>query len=299
MKTQFDHEFQSSFFLFLDNYIIYPGGGSGISGGLDFQYYADTSDVYDGLSAFYCPQKQLVSDVPDSGDQKVYIENGLQPDHWYGQTDDGDELLVIDHYEGRVILNETFYGNTASHPTMTVSGDFSQKDFNVYITNESEEQLLLENEFIIAAESESYVQSVSGLSERRYVVPGAFISLNSSTNDPYGFGGEDDTKENIRVVCIGDSNYSLDGILSLCRDAARRSFPLIPFQDFPYGEFFHIKDTGYGYTGLQEQYSTGKHAYIENVNTSKMFDRSSTKIPKGLRVGFADFEIANIRYPRL
>ena len=86
MNVQFDHEFQSSFFLFLDNHITHKGGGSGVLEGMMFNYYSDTSDVYDGLAAFYSPQKQLFADGIPSGDQKVYIANGNQPNNWYGQT---------------------------------------------------------------------------------------------------------------------------------------------------------------------------------------------------------------------
>ena len=299
MKVQFDHEFQSSLFLFLDNHILYKGVGSGASGAINFNYYAETSDVYEGLSAFYCPQKQLVADGVPSGNNRVYIDNSpLVPPGWYGQTVDASKLLIIDHYDGRVILDTGYYGNPVVSPAMTVSGDFAQKDFNVYITNESEEQLFVENEFILAADQETYFESITGLNKQRYVVPAVFISLNNSQNKPYGFGGEDDTEETPRLVCVADSNYGLDGILSMVRDVARESFPLVPFEDFPYGEFFHIKETGYAYTGLLADYSTGKHAYIETATTSKLFDRSNNKIPKNLRIGFIDLEVANIRYPR-
>jgi len=303
MKVQFDHEFQSSLFLFLDNHFLYKGGASGYSGGMNFDYYPETSDVGmlgdQALGAFYTPQKQLVADGVPSGNNSVYISNSsLVANDWYIQSSDVNNLLLVDHYEGRIILNTGHYGTPALDPTMTVSGDFSQKDFNLYITNESEEQLFIENEFILADDSETYYQSISGLNKQRYVVPAVFISLNNSQNEPYGFGGEDDTRENPRLVCVGDSNYGLDGILSLCRDAVRQSFPIIPFEDFPYGEFFHIKQTGYAYTGLQAKYATGKHAYIENATTSKLYDRSSNKIPKNLRIGFVDLEVSNIRYPR-
>jgi len=298
MKVQFDHEFQSSFYLFLDNHITHRGGGSGISGGMMFNYYSETSDVYEGLSAFYSPQKQLFTDGVPSGDQQVYIKNSKVADGWYIQNNDATNLLILDHYDGRVILNSGTYGSNAAYPDMSISGDFAQKDFNVYITNESEEQLFVENEFILASDNETYYESISGLNAQRYVVPGVFISLNSSNNDPYGFGGEDNTSENIRLVCVADSNYTLDGILSLCRDMAQKSFPLVPFGDFPYGEFFHIKNTGYAYTDLQSTYSTGKHGYIEEASTSKLFDRSSNKVPKELRIGFVDVEVSNVRYPR-
>lgn len=299
MKVQFDHEFQSSLFLFLDNEILYRGKGSGTVRPINFAYYSETSDVPSGLSAFYCPQKQLVADGVPAADAKVYISNSSQvTDGWYQQCNDAEKLLIVDHYDGRVILDTGYYGNPVVDTSMTVSGDFSQKDFNVYITNESEEQLFVENEFILASDQSTYFQSISGLNLTRYLVPGVFISLNSSKNSPYGFGGEDDTQESPRLVCVADSNYGLDGILSLCRDLSQKSFPIVPFSEFPYGEFFHVKQTGYAYTGLQASLSTGGHAYIDTSTTSKLFDRSSNKIPKNLRIGFVDLEVSNIRYPR-
>ena len=300
MRVQFDHEFQSSLFLFLDNHILYKGKGSGNKEGIDFSYYSETSDVGmlgdQDLAAFYAPQKQLVSDGVPAEDNRVYISNSTSlPNGWYEQDTDVDKLLVIDHYEGRVILNTGYYGDPA---LLNVSGDFAVKDFNVYITNESEEQLFVENEFILADDNESYYESIKGLNLQRYVVPAVFISLNNTENHPYGFGGEDDTREHPRLVCVADSNYGLDGILSLGRDLSQLSFPLIPFEEFPYGEFFHIKDTGYAYTGLEAEHATSQHAYIESTATSKLYDRSTHKIPKNLRIGFIDLEVGNIRYPR-
>jgi hypothetical protein len=301
MKIQFDHEFQSSLFLYLDNYFLYNGQASGYSQPLDFQYYSETSDVGQlggfQLGAFYCPNKQLVADGVPSGENRVFISGGLQADKWYSQTTEANELIIVDHYEGRVILNTGYYGNPEINTTMNISGDFAQKDFNVYITNESEEQLFIENEFILADDNETYFQSITNLNSQRYVVPAVFISLNHTMNEPYGFGGEEDTREHPRLVCVADSNYGLDGILSLCRDMVQKSFPIIPFSDFPYGEYFHIKNTGYAYTGLRDEYQTSGHAYIENVNTSKLYDRSSNKIPKNLRIGFVDLDVSNIRYP--
>ena len=293
MNVQFDHEFQSSFFLFLDNHFLYRGAASGVREATEFFHYGETMDVEQGLDTYYAPNKQLVSDGVPAADNQVYIKGGYQTEGWYGQTTKGSELLVVDHYDGRVILNPTYYGEGLS-----ISGAFSRKDINVYITNENEEQLILENDFILADDKETYMQSVSGLNDLRYVIPAAFISLNSTQNDPYGFGGEDDTKQSIRLVCIGDSNYSLDGMLSLCRDLARESFPILSYQDFPYGEYWHIKKTGYSFTGIEKENEDNKFAYIEEAVTSKLFDRSNNKIPRDLRVGFADIQISNIRYPR-
>lgn len=300
MKVQFDHEFQSSLFLYLDNHLLYNGQASGIKEGMNFAYYSETSDVGSlggvDLAAFYAPQKQLVSDGIPSGDNKVYLSNSTTvPDGWYYQNVDSDELLIIDHYEGRIIMNPEHYGDPS---LLGVSGDFATKDFNIYITNESEEQLFVENEFILADDNETYYENIRGLNLQRYVVPAVFISLNNTDNTPYGFGGEDDTREYPRIVCVADSNYGLDGVLSLGRDISQQSFPQIPFADFPYGEFFHVKGNEYSYTGLKEENPSSNYAYIERSTTSKLYDRSSNKIPKNLRIGFIDLEVSNIRYPR-
>ena len=300
MKVQFDHEFQSSLFLYLDNHILYNGEGSGITQGIDFQYYEDTSDVGSiggsELAAFYAPQKQLVADGLTSGENKVYISNSTTvPDGWYYQDSDSSKLLVIDHYEGRIVLNPDYYGDPE---LLSVSGDFAVKDFNIYITNESEEQLFVENEFVLADDNETYFESIKGLNLQRYVVPAVFISLNDTNNTPYGFGGQDDTKEYPRIVCVADSNYGLDGILSLGRDLSQTSFPNIPYEYFPYGQFFHVKGNEYSYTGLKSDHSDKTHAYIEASTNSKLYDRASTKVPKNLRIGFIDLEVSKIRYPR-
>ncbi len=300
MKVQFDHEFQSSLFLYLDNHILYNGEGSGITQGMNFAYYSDTSDVGSiggtDLAAFYAPQKQLVSDGLTSGENKVYLSNSTTvADGWYYQNVNSSELLVIDHYEGRIVMNPDYYGDP---DLLNVSGNFATKDFNIYITNESEEQLFVENEFILADDNETYFESIKGLNLQRYVVPAVFISLNNTDNIPYGFGGEDDTREYPRIVCVADSNYGLDGILSLGRDIKQTSFPQIPFEDFPYGQFFHVKGNEYSYTGLKSDHPNSNYAYIENSTTSKLYDRSSNKIPKNLRIGFIDLEVSNIRYPR-
>ena len=50
---------------------------------------------------------------------------------------------MIDHDQGRVILNSTV------GTTLSISGDFARKTMNTYITNESEEELLLNTDFFI------------------------------------------------------------------------------------------------------------------------------------------------------
>lgn len=73
---------------------------------------------------------------------------------------------------------------------------------------------------------------------------------------------------------------------------------MFSFSDFPYGEFFHIKSPPYSYKTM----INGKlpDIWIENVRTSKLYDRNSTlKLAKGVKVGFIDFDLSVVRNPRV
>jgi hypothetical protein len=181
----------------------------------------------------------------------------------------------------------------------SVTGAFNTKEVNVYITNDSEEDLVMNNDFLVDDFGNTFLQNKGDLNSKKYTLPAAFISYNASQNLPRALGGLEDTQAAIRVVAIVEDNYTLDGMVSIFRDSARETFPLIPYQDFPYGEFFHIKNPPYTYTGLVAQSQSNPQMYIESTNASKLFDRTNRTIPIGVRIGFLDFNVSNFRYPRL
>lgn len=295
MKAQFDHILSSSFYLWFDDKltreadaVIDTGGqifDAVIRGGSD-----ESVDVPENLDAYYCPHRQLVSNGV-SEPSGVYIDGAF-----YGQGAPPYELL-IDHQEGRILTKSI----SAGGPDLienTISGNFKRKELNVYITNETEEQLLIQNDFVLGdvAGEPTYLQQQSELGDKKYTLPAAFISINSSSNEPWAMGGTEDTRTLIRVVVITDSNYSLDATLSLFRDCGRSCFKLIDFEDFPFGQFYHVKDFPYNYLDfIQSSSSAGSPAFIEKVVVSKLFDRSGTQVPQGLRVGFIDFEVSSVR----
>jgi len=287
MIVQFDHTLQSSFYLWFDDRMTRIASGVSNVTPMSFDYYSETSDVPSNLDAYYSPYRQFVSngnDVPTG----VYLNGLFTP-----QNSDPSSYLVIDHNQGRVILDPATYGSNLS-----VSGDFKTKDFNVYMTNETEEELLIENTFILADDDETQLQNVSKLNVDHYVVPAAFITLSNSRNKPFALGGLDQTIVDMRVVAMADSNYGLDAILSHFRDTTNLGAYMIDFEDFPFGEFFHIKAPPYSYPDL----INGKkpNIWIENVRTSKLYDRNSVlRLSKGMKIGFLDFELNTVRDPRI
>ena len=288
MKVQFDHELQSSFYLWFDDRVTRIMSGINPDVSMTFDYYADTNDTPSSFDTYYSPYRQLLANgvgVPSG----VYINGVLNNQN----TTDAGQYLLIDYNQGRVILDPTHYGSS-----LTVSGDFSTKDFNVYMTNESEEELLIENTFILSSDSKTQLENANDLNVDHYVVPAAFITMSTSENKPFAFGGMDQTIFNIRTVVMADSNYGLDAMLSHFRDTKNTMLCNLNYSNFPFGEYFHVKDPPYTYTGLIN--GKAKHVWIQDVKTSKLYDRNSVlKLSKGIKVGFIDFGLNIVRTPRV
>lgn len=287
MKVQFDHLLQSSFYLWFDDRLTRIASGVDPNVDMTFKYYEETSDVPSNLDAYYAPYRQLVGNG-DNVPSGVYINGAVTY-----QNTSPDEYMLIDFDQGRVILDPDEYGSNLS-----VSGTFSTKDFNVYMTNETEEELLIENTFILSSDDETQLENVNKLNVDHYVIPAAFITMASSQNRPFAMGGLDQTIYNLRTVVLAESNYGLDAILSHFRDTKNLGVPILQYQQFPYGEFFHVKQFPYTYTGLVN--GMKGDIWIEDVKTSKLYDRNSAlKLSKGTKVGFIDFELNIVRDPRI
>ena len=262
MKPQFDHKVLSSFYLWFDDRITRYG--EAVQTGISQQfYYSDLNvDIPTNQVAYYSPDRQFVANgtgVPSG----VYIKSGSDPYVEVNQNGDDATGLLIDFDKGRVVLKSEMGSD------LTISGNFDRKTINCYITNESEEDLLFNTDFLLAAEDdETFLQSVTGLGSPNYTVPAAFLSYNSSLNTPFALGGMQDTRSNVRALVIVNDNFSLDGMLSLFRDSTETCVPLVDFGNFPFGEYFHIKNPPYTYTGLYDSImsTNGPYAFIEKVN---------------------------------
>lgn len=296
MKIQFDHNLQSSFYLWFDDKITRELEGTidPPSGGQVFDVVvrgnsAQAIDIPDNLDAYYCASRQLVA----NDNQEPIIEIDGVP---YSQKDPIINYM-LDYNDGRILVPGVSSGG-ANLVNKEITGFFKTKELNVYITNETEEQLFLQNDFILSdvAGQPTYLQQQAEIGDLKYSLPAAFISLNSSFNKEWAIGGVNDTRSLIRVVVIADGNYNLDAVLSAFRDYQKKQFHIINFEDFPFGEFFHVKSPPYYYPDYIDLYKTDQGpAFIDHITVSKLFDRSGAQIPKGIRVGFIDFEISTIR----
>ncbi len=281
MKPQYKHELMTSFMLWFDHELLQEGEAySNKTGQL---YSKSDSRIPDSYTPFQSNYKQWVSDSSVTGSTNPVI-----PTEFNGNSRSND--FIFDFENGRII--ETG-GATIS---TDITGTFAVKDFNVYLTNETEEDLILENKFQINSRYGDL--SMSGIDPYDQVVPAIFLNSEYMRNEGFAFGGEDLTKNIIKAVVISDSEYQLDGVLSIFADSARKTFSKIPFSDHPSTEYGDIKGGTYNYINLSNSHSSEIPYFIEDVTVSKFSERVQSKLPGNLKVGFVDFDVSTSRFPR-
>jgi len=280
MKPQYSHKVTTSFFLWFDNYLLRKGEAfSNKTGKL---YYYEDSRLPQSFQVFGSPFKQWVTDSSISG---VNIPSGFMG---YDRDDD----LIFDFENGRIIETGS---NFATGQNLT--GEFAVKDFNIYLSNETEEDIILENKYKINSRYEDPPFAIDPYDK---VVPAVFINIESMQNEPFSFGGEDQSQISIKSVVLAENHYQLDGILSIFADSRHENIVQVDFDDYPITEYGDLKNQNFNYENLKNQ-KIGNTAefYVENVITSKLSEKARQQVAGDLIVGFIDFDIYQHRFPRV
>ena len=286
MKPTFTHNVINSFFLWFDNFLMTKGDA----------YKTYTTKLYNyedprlgGDKVVYgSPYKQWVYDKNITG---ATIPSGFTINNQFVPT--GTSGMKIDFDNGRIIFNSGVSTN------LSITGAYSVKEVNSYITDQPEDNLIIENKFVTNSRftvSENYIPPYTP------VTPCIFASIETAHNTAFAFGGEDETKCIIKVVAFCENLYQLDGVLSVFGDSYNEIFSIIPMTGHPLGEFNEMKTgaypTGYDYKNLSNAYNS-QTLFISHVETSKIRDSVIKELNPILHIGFLDFEIKTYRYPRL
>ncbi|NDB28026.1 hypothetical protein EB169_00295 [archaeon] len=205
----------------------------------------------------------------------------------------GTSGMKIDFDNGRIIFNSGVSTN------LNITGTYSVKEVNSYVTDQPEDNLIIENKYVTNSRftvTEDYIPAYNP------VTPCIFASIETAHNTAFAFGGEDETKCIVKLVAFCENLYQLDGLLSIFGDSYNEFFSLIPMTGHPLGEFNEMKTgvypTGYDYNNLSNAYNSQK-MFISHVETSKIRDNVLKELNPILHIGFLDFEITTYRYPRL
>jgi len=279
MKEQFQHKLTTSFFLWFDNFLLTKGEAYTNRTG-EFFYYDDPR-LDTAYKAYGSPFKQWVTDSAVTG---ATMPTGVYIGGSFSGRDDG---VVLDFENGRALVS-------GSNTGLSLTGQFSVKDFNVYMTNDTEEDLVVENKYTVNSRLPSgpytYIDPYDD------VVPAIFISSSDADNKPFAFGGMQDTKVAMKAVILAENTYQLDGVLSIFMDSVNECLNPIAMTGYPITELGDLKDDSYNYTSVKDGYSGDIKFYINEARTSKLTDRDRKSLAHDMYVGFIDFDVQQYRY---
>ena len=281
MKATYITNLMSSFYLWLDHEVLARGEAFINHSG---KLYTSPDPNFPANSVYSAPFRQWVYDssIPNANIPSGVFING-------NYTARGTNGLNIDFNKGRIILNNGINSTN-------VTANYSFKEYNIYYTDEREEKLLFEKAYNITPK---VTQALSGLNHLDTPYPCIFIKHRMGENVPFAFGGEDSTQTTIRCIVLASNSFSLDGLISILSDSARKVFPVLSPNDFPFNYFGDFKTgNNFNYINLCKNQLPYNFVYIDRVTVSKLDEIDNSKINKKCVAALVDFELFNIRNPR-
>ena len=287
MKVQYENKVMSSLLLFIDHEVTQKGDAYTDHQSNFFKIDSLFSDYY----VYASPFKQLVSDASITGSSTPNLLTGVYVDG-DGPIGPGTSgLHSINSMQGQAY----FTGTTDPMDVKTVSGRYSVKDFNVFLTSLPEEQLLIETKLVLNPKT-SDIKVTTGIDSSAQTYPAIFLKDNGGTNEEFALGGVDNTIINARAIVLADSLFNLDAVCGILKDSTRKNLSIIEQTDLNLNALGGYTGVTYNYTGV----ATGDYCYIDDVRVSKnVANRGDFQnLNPNVFSAFVDFELHNYRMPR-
>lgn len=251
----------SSFLLWLNNWIANRGQAYNNIGS---QFYLTNTRI-NGYYTYAAPYNQLVADFGVSGANVptgVYINNSFVQKGTSGFVD-------INYNRGHVYFTTPVTG--------TVSGAYGVKDINIAPLTLSEHKLLFETKF---SEKPRITQNMTGIANDSISYPVIFIKSVGGSNEPFSFGGVKKTNSQLGLLVFADSQYQLDAVNSLLRDAEDELLPMLNTGDMPYNALGGFKNNvNFNYSTLANgKISSGLYGHIESVDITSFRTKYNANI---------------------
>lgn len=287
MIQQFENQLISSFALWLDHTILQKG----LAYTNHSSFFYNTNQVYSNYKVHAAPFKQFVYDTSVTGATVItgiYLSGSFKNPGQNG-------FSGINYQEG--------YAYFSSNITTTgsISGTYAIKDFNIKLTSEPDEVILFETKYQIRPK---FNQAYSGLSPDTETYPIIYVKNNGGQNEPFAFGGVDDTITNIRCFIMSDSQYKLDAVNSILKDQRQSVFGILNSGEMPFNSFGGFYSGNFNYLSKVAGKGGSNLAYISRVDVSKININTLAltdlkRINSNIYAGIVDFEISTIREPRI
>lgn len=257
MKASFDNIMLQSFQLWLDNRICKEGEGYINVTGLLYQQ----KDTTRNQITYASPYSEWVYDSCVPG---AVVPSGFYNNQ--GQFLTRASGITMDFRNGRLLSS----GNLGP----TVSGVYSRKEYNVYISTEETVNFYLE---AVSKENINLEYIKTGALPYGFVAPCIVVTNSYGKNEPFALGGMQESNRTLRLFVINDNNFKCEALNSLITDAKDMYFSMIPDTEVPLTFYGDLKTpaSGYNYCNLKDKYPCGQGVYIEEVYSYKLNEKSN------------------------
>lgn len=287
MLAQFDHKVLESFILWLSNKLEVNQAYKNV----DSQFkYVDFDDIPTGYVGFQSEFRQIVADSTITGALTGITIGGT------GVVANPASGVLFDYNNGRVILSDS-YGTGA-----VITANLPVREMNIYKSTEDEEQSIMSYDFKEKNGRQFIYSNEDDLDNKIYALPACFVTLVDSDNQEHAFGGEELTRQRIRVSILSSDDYLLDGVMSMLRDSTREIIQLVPSEDFPFKFSFTLKSYPYSYNSLIASIDPAEKqcAWIDMVKPSKITkEKITSSLADTHKIGFVEMDIVTSRFPRV
>ena len=283
MDVQYENKVMSSLLLYADHMISKKGNAFANTS----SYFYETTQSYANIYNYSAPYKQIVSDHSITGASQL---TGVYVDGSFSGVGQGT-LHSIGHNQGTAYFSSQITGANR------ISGDFAIKDFNFYLTNKPEEEVLFETKYHLRPQVH---ETLTGLRPDQITYPAVFVKSIGGTNVPAAFGGLDKTVVDARCIHLAESAYEIDAAVCILKDMVKTKVCFIQ-NDLPFNALGAYTGKAYNYTGLAAP-KTGSEdfIFIDEVHVSKNIGAAGgyKNLNPDVYNAFVDFTLNQFRYPR-
>jgi hypothetical protein len=276
MIESFDTKLLSSFCLWLDYTILQKGRAFKT---ISSQFYRTEENRFP-LYSYSSPFKSFVWDSSVTG---AIIPSGISGSA--GFITKGTNSLKFDYPNGRILTSGID----------NYSGTYSVKDFNIYLSNNEEADIIFNSRYNWNPRYGTYY---SGCSPTDYYAPAIFVNIEKGQNDPFALGGEDVSKMSLRCSVINNDYLSSVDLTSLIKDYTNTCFVLLDSAATPFNIYGDFKNGYYSYEEVRNTAITNNNPLIriDYVSSSKLNDKTIRS--RGEIIDFLFVDLSCLRYPR-
>jgi len=283
MKITYDHNLVASFMTWFDFTLSNNGEA----------FFNTTGNLYPIKSDFYASRKIYASSfkpwVYDTSITGANIPSGVY---------DGNGNFLTRASGIYFNFNEGWVGTTGVALTTPISCSFAVKEFDIFYNNEDEDVFLSQTKFVLKPKT-PLQEPTAPLKANERTFPCVAIKYDPGTNKDFAFGGTQNTVSEFRVLVAADSNFMIDGILSIFRDTRLSIFSLLDPTNLPLNSLGDYKNNiPFNYIN---NISTNPDDYIwiSKVDCIKLSEASSVKVGQRVYLAMIDFTVERPRNLKL